>query len=895
MELEFQLLDCDYVIVDNSPVVRIFGKTESGQTTCAFFENYYPYFYVLPKKQTESNVVNFLKSKFNNLILDISMVSRFLPIGFSDEKTQLMLVKLRDPSQVPAVRDELLRQDFVQEIFEADILFRYRFMIDKDLAGMRWYRVSGEAVKTTTVKADKVIRVKTVQKIEKQNSNLKYIAIDIEVATDKEVLIDYKKNQISMISMAFSEPFEGKENLVLIAKKVKIANNNTISFKDEAEMLQEFSNIMERFDPDIITGYNINGFDMPYILERLALAKVPRTIGRCNQKPAMSKKFGNYYKNVISGRIVADVYDLIRESVSKGFLRLKRYGLGDVSKELLGEEKVDIVHSEISKFWVGDSDQFSKLIEYARKDSRLALKLLMEKNMLDKFFELSKISGLLLQDVLDGGEANRVENLLLKEFNKEGYVLPLKPSSPEILNRKIKREAEGLKGALVLEPKIGLHTNYTVYMDFKAMYPSIFISYNICPTTLLLKNNKIEHTETPNGAKFVSKKIRVGIIPKIVEHLIEERDLVRDQMKSSSDDFARRLLDAKQYALKIMANSFYGYTGYVRARLYILDIANAITGCGRFLIQKTKEIVEADKNFEVIYGDTDSIMVMTSTKNFDEAFSTGTLIESKINKELQGIVQMKIENVFSTLLILSKKRYAGLSLEKINGALKEKILMKGIETIRRDWCDLTSETLFGVLEIMLKEGDPKKAVKYVKTVLADLEKNKIPVEKLVITKSISKPLKEYKGIQPHIELLKKLRKRAPAGSPGIGDRIGFVIVQGLQLMSDRAEDPEYVKANNLKVDSKYYIEGQLLPPLERVFEAIGIGKTDIVSAGRQLILSDTIKNGNGNAKNQVLTDFDGFVCGKCNTNFRRPPLVGKCRCGGELMFFFGENRSTVIM
>ena len=193
----------------------------------------------------------------------------------------------------------------------------------------------------------------------------------------------------------------------------------------------------------------------------------------------------------------------------------------------------------------------------------------------------------------------------------------------------------------------------------------------------------------------------------------------------------------------------------------------------------------------------------------------------------------------------------------------------------------------------MKEADPKKAVRYVKNVLVDLDKNKIPVEKLVITKSISKPLRDYKGIQPHIELLKKMRKRAPASSPGIGDRIGFVIVQGLELMSARAEDPEYVKSNNLKIDSKYYIEGQLLPPLERVFEVIGIGKTDLISLGRQMLLADAIKNGTKNIA--VISDFDGFACGSCNTNYRRPPIIGKCKCGGELLFVSGENRSPVIM
>ena len=203
---------------------------------------------------------------------------------------------------------------------------------------------------------------------------------------------------------------------------------------------------------------------------------------------------------------------------------------------------------------------------------------------------------------------------------------------------------------------------------------------------------------------------------------------------------------------------------------------------------------------------------------------------------------MKIENIFKTLLILSKKRYAGLAVEKTNGGSKEKIVMKGIETVRRDWCDLTSETLYSVLDILLKEGSPKKAVKYIKDIINALDKNQVPIDKLVITKSISKPLKDYKGVQPHVELSKKIRKRSPAEAPGIGDRIGFVIVHGSQLMSERAEDPSFVVENKLRIDSKYYLESQLLPPLERVFEAIGISRSDIVNAGKQMMLTEALRN-----------------------------------------------------
>jgi DNA polymerase I len=458
------------------------------------------------------------------------------------------------------------------------------------------------------------------------------------------------------------------------------------------------------------------------------------------------------------------------------------------------------------------------------------------------------------------------------------------------LGRKDEKEIKGFKGALVFEPAMGLHTTYTIYLDFKAMYPSIFIYYNICPTTLVKDSVRVEKIKTPYGTEFVSKKVRVGIIPQIVSKLIKERDFVKRLLRISTDENERRALDARQEALKRMTNAFYGYTGYVRGRLYLLEIANAVTSCGRFLIQKTKEIVEKNPNYKVIYGDTDSIFVKPLAENLEKAFEIGKKLEEQINGELGEIVRMKIESVFKTLLILTKKRYAGLSIEKIDSDYKEKIIMKGIETVRRDWCDLTSKTLYEVLRILLIEQNPKKVLDFVRTVIKKIEKNEIPLEDLVITKSISKPLHAYKGIQPHVELVKRMKRRSPAEAPGVGDRVGFVIIQGSQLISKRAEDPEYVKRRGLKIDSRYYIESQILPPLERVFDVIGIKKSELLGTGKQLLLAEAIKN--KKQIKEIVSSIEGIICNKCNKIYRRTPLNGKClECGGEIVFYSGSERA----
>ena len=892
MEIEFQLLDCDYVVVNGYPVVRLLGKTEKGETVCAFYENFLPYFYVLPKEGKKDDVISFIETNFSSEIVRVEEVEKFLPIGYQTKKSKMLKVVLKNPSKTPSIREKVKAYENVENIFEADILFKYRFMADKKLYGMRWYRVRGQPIKTTTVKTDKCVKIEEIEEVDKEgNVDLKYLSFDIEVFV--KGLPDPEKDPISMISMVFYPAYNGKNSIVLLSKPVKKIDSDIRGFRNEKEMLEEFVRIIESFDPDVITGYNINNFDIPYLNQRLRINRIKRAIGRCSDKPLNSRKIGeNNYRNSVFGRIFIDPYLIVKELAGRGFfLGLKNFSLDEVAKYLLGEGKIEITMSKTPELWNGSEEDIKRLVDYCRRDSELALKILLEKGFLEKYVALSRVCGLLLQDTLDSGESAKIENLLLREFNKEDYVLPCKPDAEEIKRREAERKAKGFKGAIVLDPITGLHTNCVVYLDFASMYPSIFISFNICPTTYLKDEIEVDHIKTPFGTKFVTEKVRHGIVPRILKTLLEKRAKTKKEMKMERDPVRKRALNAKQEALKRVANAFYGYTGFLRARTYVLDIANAITSCGRHFITQTKKIVEENTPYKVVYGDTDSVMIETKTDNVEEAMKIGEKLAELINSHFNGILRVKLEGVFKTLLMLTKKRYAGWAFEMGPDGLEDKIVMKGIETVRRDWCDLVGEVLGEVIRIILKEQNPQKAFKYFREVVKKLQNDEIPIEKLVITKGISKRLEDYKGVQPHIELVKKMKKRNGV-APGVGDRVRFVIVKGVQLVSERAEDPDYVIQHGLKIDSRYYIENQLLPPLERVFEAMGINRSELVGYGRQMGLREAIANGK---TEKVLKSFDNFICSKCNTFFRRIPLRGKCFCGGDILFYSNGEKARCVL
>jgi len=872
----FQILDVDYTLVNEKPILRIFGKCENGETVCGFYENFEPYFYA-----QGSNVEEHVKNEPN--FVRIEKTERFLPLGYQSQKSEVWKIFIRNPAKTPELREKLASKGF--RVFEADIPFKYRFMSDFGLNGMGWVETEeSNGVATNTVTTNQKIKIKSIRSIEKGgNAMLRYMALDIECVSLKEgEMPEGMKDPIIMISLAFSGHYKGKKELVLSTR----ADKDVVYFETEKDMLKELIEIIMNYDPDIITGFNVNNFDLPYILDRMKENEVFASFGRCN-KMVVKNQIMSRYKINISGRVMVDSFEIVKRDFS-----LKRYDLNTVGMELLGEEKEPIKKSQIDKFWKGNQDKFRLLINYCKKDSKLAIDLLLRLNLLDKYIALSRVSGILLQDILDSGETTRIENILLRELNREGFIVPCKPTHLEVAKRESSRKIE-LKGGFVIEPEKGLHSNVLV-LDFKSMYPSLMRTYNICPTTLVTNENVENAISSPSGAKFAPENVRKGVVPEILGRLMEERNIVKKEMKKETMTERIRELKAEQQALKIMSNAFYGHFGYPRSKVYSLDIANSITAFGRETIKKTKDHIEKNFGYQVVYGDTDSVMVKVPFDNLDDMKKAGENVAKNVTSVMKGVMELDFEKAFKRFLPLTKKRYAAWCFEVSNGGWLERMETKGIETVRRDWCDLTSEMIESVLEILLKENDIKKAIKHFKKVVDEIVMGKTPIQKLIITKTMTKRAERYDGIQPHAELVKKIQKRSPAEAPGVGDRIGYVIIKGLDLLSKRAEDPVYIIEHGLPVDSKYYIENQLLPPLERIFDALGVSKTELLGKGKQIDLRAL--NGLDKKPNEIAEvpshDVNGFICKKCFKVYTIPLLSGVCECGSSLAFSSPQGPAT---
>lgn len=844
-----QILDVDYFLNGNKPVVRIFGKKENGQTVCGLVDNFFPYFYVDATPAAIDKIEEMQGDP--KLGMRYEVVEKTPAIGYSTNTRKFAKVFLYSPQDVPKVR-ELLAP--FGRCYEADILFKYRFMIDNGLKGMQWVDMEGEPTKTSTTKVQSY-RVKSLKPADvKKNAELRHMCFDIEcLPLDYNREMDPKLDPVIAIAVSFIPAYKGNSSLVLVAKKS--IGPGVRPFTGEKEMLQGFLDIINDYDPDIITGFNINGFDFLHMQERFRKFNIPMNFGRAD-KPMMLKKFAGSNESEATGRVVADVYQLVKRDVN---LRFVRYNLDTISREMLGEEKGDVKHTEMQKVWATD---VPRLIEYARKDAVLAMRLLVEKRLLDKFVEIAKVSGTLLQDTLRG-QSIRIETLVLHEFRKRNMLMPPKPSDSEMEQRKTE-----IKGATVLEPKKGVHQDSVLVLDFQSLYPSIIRTFNVSPDTLVLGDTSAASHESPNGARFVDKSAYVGFLPTILEDLLSTRKRVKAEMKSAKGD-EKRTLDAKQHALKILANSIYGYTGYARARLYVADVANAITAYGRSNIEKTRKFIEEKfPDLDVVYGDTDSVFIKANEPDLEKAWELGTKI-SQLATQQTGL-QLEFEKVYRTFLILTKKRYAGWKFVKSGDGWEDSIDMKGIETVRRDWCSLVSELTSEILVTILKERDVQKASERVKEVFKKLSSGNIAMEKLTIVKGLQKPIDSYDGMLPHIELAKKLRSRDPANAPKVGERLGFVIIRGTSPLSKRAEDPEWAKRQNLQIDVDYYTNNQLLPPIERILGAAGVEREELLRAVTQ---------------QSALAFFTqpGIVCEACGRSHRRAPLKGACDCGASFV------------
>ena len=557
-----KILDCTYTHNwEGEPIIHLYGVggkhiTRSGHR---------PYFYA----EFNNNINNDVAARLlhSRGIHDFVKVEKFRPIGYQSKPTTMYQIFTISPRDIRQLREEVSRIPNIFKIYEADIPYKNRWLIDNGLGGFADIDCGEDAP-------------------------ISYCSFDIECLVPPEgTMPTSDKDPVILISMAFSPQFEGNDRVVLSTKPTNYQGCPVILCKDEHHLITTFLSLFNTYNPDIIAGYNTNQFDFPYLQGRCKVLGISPKCTRDNREWYIRNRFDGGVDVTITGRVVVDLLPIIRANYS-----LNRYNLATAAS-LVNYEKLDVNPKEMRDAYIGDDQAaWDKTIAYSDRDAELVMRLLLDLKLIDKYIAISQVSGTLLQDVVNLGQTKLIDNLIIREFKKAGRVMNMRPK----INEDEEDDEVGYTGGSVLEPETGLH-EHIITMDYTSLFPSIMRAYNICPTTIIKDEQCDEKVVLGNNVEFSTK--HVGIVPQILERLFNERVQYKTMMKTTKDTTLYNQYDNMQYALKILLNSVYGMFGFTRARLYDVDIASSVTYVARDTLLKTKAVIEENPNLRVIAGD----------------------------------------------------------------------------------------------------------------------------------------------------------------------------------------------------------------------------------------------------------------------------------------------------
>ncbi|KAF8603753.1 delta DNA polymerase, partial [Ceratobasidium sp. AG-I] len=868
----FQQIDIEEFPDASGTVVRLFGVTNEGHSVLAHVTDFLPYFYIATPRGFDPNEIKSFQDHLNGQtqygsVVQIETVQRKSLWSYRlnarglDETSPFLKIILADPRSLPKVRDEwtfpcLIRGECnYQNMFtgpvityESNIAYELRFMVDTKVVGMNWIEVPGGTYqlrqgdnKVSNCQLEFDVRYDAFishapdgdwSKI----APLRVLSFDIECAGRKGIFPEANIDPVIQIANMVSTQGETGpfiRNVFTLNDCAHIVGSDVISFKKEDDMLLAWKKFVEEVDPDVVIGYNISGFDLPYLIDRARSLKGAAIgfpyLGRLRGIKTVtkdthfnSKAFGqrDSKETQLNGRLQLDMLQYMQREQ-----KLRSYTLNAVCSHFLGEQKEDVHHSVITDLQNGNAETRRRLAVYCLKDAYLPQRLMDKLMCFVNYTEMARVTGVPFNYLLQKGQQIKVISQLYRKANADGYVIP---------NMKSEGADEAYEGATVIEPKRGYYDVPIATLDFSSLYPSIMMAHNLCYTTLVYKETIEQHklvkgedyVQTPNNDFFVTAKRRKGLLPTVLEDLLSARKRAKADLKNETDPFKRAVLDGRQLALKISANSVYGFTGATIGRLPCLAISSSVTAYGREMIERTKQEVEAEyciKNgrehdAEVIYGDTDSVMIRFGTKDLDSTMALGAEAAEYVTTKFVRPIKLEFEKVYFPYLLINKKRYAGLYWT--NPKKYDKMDTKGIETVRRDNCRLVQTVIETCLRKLLIDRDVKGAEEYTKQTISDLLQNRVDMSQLVITKALAKA--DYAGKQAHVELAERMRQRDAGSAPALGDRVAYVIIKGVKGAAayEKSEDPLYVLDNSIPIDTKYYLDNQLSKPLMRIFEPI---------------------------------------------------------------------------
>lgn len=834
----FQAIAWEGQDIDDQFTIRIFGRSADGKSV-SLGTPFQPYFFIKPKKMTK-DLLDFVKTKcwkaepkrakdlwgFQN-----GELSDFIQVTFKTHRHLRSLaysVENNKWSELSGCR-----------VYESNIDPVLRFMHVSGCSSTGWIDpgLCEPDIKTSCDVNLWSPNWRFIQPVARDDiAPFRIMSFDIECYSSTGAFPDPRNPQdvVFQIGMTTKEFGRGGwfDRKCLCLKKT--VGPDLESFETERELLDAFQKYLVKTDPDIITGWNIFGFDLEFLHVRAVLTGASTVWGRLRDDPVekvveknlSSSALGNNLLKMtpMKGRYVFDLFqDVKREH------KLESYSLNNVSKHFLKDQKNDMPVKEIfGRYAEGDPERLGEVAAYCIQDTVLPHKLLDKLCQIQNQIEMAKACWVPLSFLSERGQQIKVFSQMAKKARELNFIIPTfrRPQNDSA-------DAEdGYQGATVLEAQTGAYYGPITALDFASLYPSIMCAHNLCYSTLVMdpKYDNLEGVEYETYGPHKFAQNVPSLLPVILTDLKAFRKKAKKLMAQHEGTQMEAIYNGQQLAYKISMNSIYGFTGASKGMLPLVAIASTVTMRGRQMIETTKNYVEANfPGAKVRYGDTDSVMVEFDVQGrkgqdaIDYSWQLGEQAAEQCTKLFKAPNDLELEKVYCPYFLYSKKRYAAKMFEgktrpdgTVNVVFK-KIDVKGLQVVRRDSCPYVRETLKSLLDMVLESSDPTPVIEFARDAARKLMAGEVPTDKLLMSKQLAS---DYKVPQPHVTVRDKMRARAPGSEPQQGDRVSFVIIKGDGKMFEKAEDPVWARDNKVPLDYQYYFTNQFKKPVQDLLEPL---------------------------------------------------------------------------
>ncbi|MEM4781037.1 MAG: DNA-directed DNA polymerase [Halalkalicoccus sp.] len=722
--IDLGVTQVNYTVEDTAdgerPIVHVFGRDADGEAQHVRVHDFRPYFYAPTTSLTDGD-------------LNDSRITGSEEGYESIRGEALTKIFGQTPRDVGNMRDRF-------DHYEADILFPNRLLIDKGIK-------SGIRVPERRTD-DGSIRVhhEEIQPVE-ADADLRVHNFDIEVddrsgfpEEGEEPIVcltshdSRREEYVGWLAIAPDGDGYAPEELPDYAPLTDGIEVEIRAFESEEAMLDSYLAYVEETDPDVLTGWNVDDFDAPYLIDRLdrldPATDYDLSMERLSRVDEVWRS--DWQGPNIKGRVV---FDLLYAYKRTQFSELDSYRLDAVAETELGVGK-ERYTGDIGDLWEQDPE---RLLEYNVRDVELCVEIDRRQGIIPFWDEVRTFVGCKLEDAPTPGDT--VDMYVLHKVHGD-FALPSKG----------RVESEEYEGGAVFDPITGVKENVTV-LDLKSLYPMCMVTINASPETKAGSDYGGETYRAPNGMEF--KREPDGIIREMVDELLAERDRKKARRaEHAPGSYEHEVYDRQQGAVKVIMNSLYGVLGWERFRLYDKDVAGAVTATGREVIEFTEQSAN-EIGYQVTYGDTDSVMLeLGSEVDQQSAIEQSFEIEEHINASYDAFArdaldaeehrfQIEFEKLYRRFFQAGKKkRYAGHIVWK-EGKDVDDIDITGFEYKRSDIAPITKEVQKDVIEMIVMGEDLENVKSYVNEVITNFQKGEIDLDRIAIPGGIGKRLDAY--------------------------------------------------------------------------------------------------------------------------------------------------------